>query len=61
MDGAPILGPVPEADGLSLASGHDAVGVMLSPGSGEVMAEYIATSNSAPLEPFSLARFCSIS
>ena len=56
-DGIPIMGPVPGADGLSVATGHDHVGIMLSPATGEMMAEYVATGDAGPLEPFSLARF----
>ena len=56
-DGVPLLGPVPGKDGLSIATGHDHVGIMLSPETGVMMAEYIATGDAAPLEPFSPARF----
>ena len=57
LDDVPILGPVPGWDGLSVASGHDAAGVMLSPETGRLMADYIATGDAEALEPFSLARF----
>ena len=56
-DDVPIIGPVPGWDGMSIASGHDAVGVMLSPGTGALMADYISTGDATPLEPFSLSRF----
>ncbi|MCH9010332.1 MAG: glycine oxidase ThiO [Chloroflexi bacterium] len=56
-DDVPIIGPVPGWEGLSVASGHDAVGVMLSPETGRLMADYIATGDATALEPFSLARF----
>ncbi len=56
-DGMPVLGPVPEMDGFSIAAGHDACGIMLSPGTAELMAQYLLDGNSAPLEPFSLSRF----
>ena len=56
-DDVPILGPVPGWERLSVASGHDSVGVMLSPETGRLMADYIATGDAGPLEPFSLARF----
>lgn len=56
-DGVPIIGPVPGWDGLSIASGHDALGVMLSPGTSRLMADYVGTGDAGPLEPFSLARF----
>jgi glycine oxidase len=56
-DDLPIMGPVPGWEGLSIVTGHDHVGIMLSPGSGELMANYIDTGNARPLEPFSIARF----
>ena len=56
-DGMPVLGPMPEIEGFSIAAGHDAVGVMLSPGTAELMAQYLLDGNAAPLEPFSLSRF----
>ena len=56
-DGMPVLGPVPEMEGFSIAAGHDAVGIMLSPGTAELMVQYLLDGNAAPLEPFSLSRF----
>ena len=56
-DGMPVLGPVPETEGFSIAAGHDAAGIMLSPGTAELMAQYLLDGNAAPLEPFSLSRF----
>lgn len=56
-DDIPILGPVPGWDGLSIASGHDATGIMLSPGTGALMADYIASGDARPLKAFSLERF----
>jgi glycine oxidase len=56
-DGVPIMGPVPGWEGISIASGHDQVGIMLSPGTGELMASYIAGGGARNLEPFSLSRF----
>lgn len=56
-DGMPILGPVPGIDGLCIATGHDAVGIMLSPGTAELMVDYIVDGSTGPLEPFSLSRF----
>ena len=56
-DNRPILGPVPGCQGLSVASGHDAIGIMLAPGTGQLMADYIASGDATPLEPFSPARF----
>ena len=56
-DDVPIMGPVPGWDGISLASGHDGAGIMLSPGTAQFMADYISTGNSDPLKAFSLWRF----
>ncbi len=56
-DGMPMLGPVPEYQSLSVASGHDHVGIILSPATGVDMAEYIATGDTSKLDFFSLARF----
>ena len=56
-DGVPIMGPIPGWEGLSIASGHDQAGVMLSPASGELLANYISSGDSRPLEPFNIARF----
>lgn len=56
-DDVPIIGPVPGWDGLSIASGHDGCGIMLSAGTAELMATYISKGDPRPLEPFSLSRF----
>jgi len=56
-DGIPIMGPLPGWEGVSIACGHDHVGIMLSPGSAELVARYIWTGDPRPLEPFSISRF----
>ena len=56
-DGMPIVGPLPEWPGLSVASGHDHAGIMLSPETGRLMADYIESGDAGPLEPFSPLRF----
>ncbi len=56
-DGMPILGPVPGWDGLSVASGHDHVGIILSPATGVDMADYIETGDASGLDFFSIERF----
>ena len=56
-DDEPIIGPVPQWEGLSIASGHDHAGIMLGPGTGQMMAEYIRSGDAGPLKPFSLSRF----
>lgn len=55
-DGLPMMGPIPEWEGLSITSGHDSVGVMLAPGSAELMADYLITGDPEPLAPFSISR-----
>ena len=40
-DGLPILGPVPHARGLMLATGHGSIGLQLGPYSGKVIADLI--------------------
>ena len=42
-DGLPLLGPYPGADGLVLATGHGSVGVTQSLGSGDAVADGIAS------------------
>ena len=56
-DGVPLIGPISGKEGLSVATGHDHVGIMLSPATGVMMAEYISTGDAGPLDPFSPARF----
>ena len=56
-DGMPILGPVPGWDGLSVASGHDHVGIILSPATGVDMADYIESGDASCLDFFSIERF----
>lgn len=56
-DGRPIICPAPGVEGLTIATGHDAVGIMLSPGTAELVAQYLLDGNDAPLAPFSAGRF----
>ncbi len=56
-DNVPIIGPIPDWEGLSVASGHGGTGVMLAPGTAELIADYISTGNADSLEPFSVSRF----
>lgn len=56
-DGLPFLGAVPGWEGVSVATGHTAEGVLLSPISGLLMAQHVLGRETAlPLAPFSLAR-----
>lgn len=57
-DEAPILGPVPGWEGITLATGHFRSGILLSPITGKLIAELIAEGKtSVPIDAFSLARF----
>ena len=48
---------VPGWEGLSVASGHGGTGVMLAPGTADLIADYISTGDADPLRPFSMSRF----
>ena len=56
-DGMPILGSLPGLTGVSIASGHDHVGIMSSPATAKLMAEYVTTEDESPLKFFNLDRF----
>ena len=56
-DGIPILGPIPGYNQLSMASGHDQIGVMLSTGTAELMADFIISGQKTNLEAFDPSRF----
>jgi glycine oxidase len=57
-DGWPVMGPVPEWDGLHVCTGHFRNGILLSPISGRYMADGLMDNRWDPLgQPFSLERF----
>lgn len=57
-DRAPIFGPLPGWKNIILATGHNGNGVLLSPLSGQCMAQYIMTGQlPALVRPFTLERF----
>jgi glycine oxidase len=57
-DNQPILGPVPGWENVTLAVGHGSTGIMLSPITGQTIAELILTGQTPQiLLPFSLTRF----
>jgi len=61
-DGLPIIGEVPDCDGVYLATGHWTKGILLSPVTGCIITELISGSlTSIPVEPFSISRFSSYS
>lgn len=59
-DDAPIVGQVPGWNGLSIVSGHDAVGIMTAPATGRALAEFIHSGDGRLLEPFNLSRFAGL-
>jgi glycine oxidase len=59
-DEMPILGPAPGWDGVTLATGHTAEGILLSPITGALIAQQIRGEPEAmPLAPFGMERFAS--
>ena len=56
-DGRPIIGPIPGVEGLTVAAGHDAVGIILSPGTAELVVNWLLDGAAEPLEPFRANRF----
>ena len=56
-DEMPLLGPVPGWDGLSLASGHYRNGILLSPVTGQLIADQLTGDASDLLSAFSPDRF----
>ena len=54
----PILGPLPNWENVTLAAGHNSVGIILSPLTGRTIAELVATGHTPEIIcPFSLKRF----
>ncbi|GCE23657.1 glycine oxidase ThiO [Dictyobacter kobayashii] len=61
-DSHPILGPAAGWENLVLASGHNSVGILLSPLTGSSIADYIVTGQlSTLLQPFQSERFQKLS
>ncbi len=57
-DGLPILGKVAGVEGFIMAAGHEGDGIALSPITGELIADLIATGRTQfPLDDFRLERF----
>jgi len=57
-DHAPIIGPVPEIEGLILSVGWAGYGFMGGPGGGKALSEYIISGRVPPeIRPFNLERF----
>lgn len=59
-DGLPLLGAVPGWEGITVATGHTAEGVLLSPATGKLMAQHVRGEPAElSLAPFSLGRLTS--
>jgi glycine oxidase len=57
-DGWPILGPVPHLENITLATGHNSVGIILSAITGSAITEYVTTGHIPEIiRPFLLERF----
>jgi glycine oxidase len=57
-DGQPILGPVPGWGNVTIATGHNAFGLMLSAITGQLIAQQVTTADTPELlRPFSPLRF----
>jgi D-amino-acid dehydrogenase len=56
-DGLPVIGPLPKAAGVWLASGHSMLGVTLGPATGAALAKAIGGEEQQVLRPFDPARF----
>ncbi|GAA4727045.1 glycine oxidase ThiO [Brevibacillus fulvus] len=59
-DGLPILGPLTGWEGISFATGHFRNGILLSPITARLLADWLLTGQRAPLAPFSPDRFAAI-
>lgn len=58
-DGKPLLGAIPGWDCLSIAGGHFRNGILLSPVTAKLMANFIEKGKAEPLSPFLPERFLS--
>lgn len=58
VDGVPLIGPVPDAPGAYLATGHASWGILNAPATGRMIAEMIVDgeSRSVDASPFALSR-----
>jgi len=58
QDGLPLIGKVPQSEGLYVATGHNVWGILNAPATGEVMAQLIAegATRSVDIAPFDPAR-----
>lgn len=57
-DGLPIIGPVPEYENLTLATGHSMMGISLAPITGQLVAEHlVGDPPSVEMAPLHVRRF----
>ncbi|HEY6318928.1 MAG TPA: glycine oxidase ThiO [Acidimicrobiia bacterium] len=56
-DNAPILGPLPDREGVVAATGHFRNGILLAPVTADVIADVVTTGSSARAAPFGPERF----
>lgn len=57
-DGLPLLGPLPNWDGVIMATGHYRNGILLAPITGRLISQFITGAKpEVPLEPFNPGRF----
>lgn len=58
QDGLPLIGKVPQSEGLYIATGHNVWGILNAPATGEALAQLIAngTTRDVDLAPFDPAR-----
>ncbi|MCR8980480.1 glycine oxidase ThiO [Brevibacillus laterosporus] len=56
-DGCPILGPVPDWTGLTLACGHYRNGILLAPLTAKLIAEYVSSDETEHMSAFLPDRF----
>ena len=59
-DHLPLIGPLPEAENVCVASGHEGAGIGLAPATGELVAAWHAGERPPALAGFSPARFAEV-
>jgi glycine/D-amino acid oxidase-like deaminating enzyme len=59
-DHLPVIGPLPEAENVCVASGHEGAGIGLAPATGELVAAWHAGERPTALAGFSPARFAEV-
>jgi D-amino-acid dehydrogenase len=57
LDGLPIVGPLPDLEGVHVATGHGMLGLTLGPVTGDMIARAILAGGDLRLEPLSPGRF----